>query len=1729
MSLTITPVKADGTTAATSHPIITDGQTTSDVKYKVSASGNVNTAPANSITYNLTGRDADKFTVTYTVATNDAFQVATLSLSGTTANQDSQIAYDLNLIATYSPSGGGNETQTEAITIYVDKTPPVPTTVTNALTGGTETPIPELDITTPALYPLVQTNSIDVSNITAAVVDGTGSAANYTVSVVRSSDKRLDGTRSNAGDETTRGEVALNCLQIKRNTGMDTDGGNTTSETLAVTLTYTGDTSSTSANSYMNNTNKTYTTAQFTVTVTFVDSPIEVISSALSADKDLFKINLDQDANWYSRASFSFSDTTNGAANKAKVIQGGTSVAAVAVGAAGSADVSDGASANVLARKYNGLWTNADIGTVVPDKMAADGTEMIDVQLAHKTMVNITGTDAANFSAFTSFTPNATTTTSAASASGDSTITLTAVTNFAAGDVITIGGSLIATISSIDTNTKVVTLTAALSGAVANGATVVTNTSGTFANAVTAFDEAANAGAGNKAAATRAERLYIKFTPATAVDYATKRSYDAVLNLYGSGTFGAGSDQADTRTIPIKVIVTSDDTVPVIDGLKDVVANGAYQTGNDLTTVQTAGITVDEVASGSFTEVARLKMDTTKHGTNDPVKDVTYFYKLAAANGDATGSETQIGHNTSVVTLPTSGNGYDNKTALSMRFTALDTNVAGTVDLSTTANGVSSAGQTTLALTSATGLAQNDVLLIGTSTEVTVDAVNGNNVTLTANLESDVADTTAVKLIGNKVLKIEVTNTAFKRNMTSSTLATGDNSVMFHVFAKDPTNPGGSTTNGDPASGGQNSSASVKVRFNIRNTKAQRYIGVSTDSTKTAAVVTNGVVSFDGTTNATLVEYTFITDLTPETSGTYSWLTNGTKTNTGTTVVTTTSQAQNAGDTTVTVAAAGTLAAADKITIGGSVNATIQSVDGNVLTLTAGLSDAVANGAAVVEDTINISLIDASGSSTASQAQNAGDTTITVADISTFPSSGTILIGGTETATISSVDTNTKTITLTAGLTNAVANGASVVTNTDKKALIDSIVVSTVVHPDVSERPVDTSLKSQQIKFNVNNTEASGKTYKLTMPAIAPQTAAYQNKAANLANTTSFYKNDTPDLSSFFQYTFNTTVQGIQFNGADAITWARGYQYTEMYYKSDVTIAETNTSNFGAKHSGTAGNVMSYYNAVDPTAPDGTVGYFTWTVTNSAGGMISRTRKVTIKGGTTNTGVTDGKTPRGPPVMTTDTTGTIEFAGYNGTATQPAAKVIGDLDKTHTESDEGQSTANVSYNATTTTSAGAALTLTRQTTFTSTELQTLWVYSAAGQVTGNATIAEFYNVSNEDVYAYNFAANTSTVSEKAGTISGDGHTSLEQNASFTSKSGRSSSTRTATENGNTKQWYEITAYLGDIRGKHTYTMTEPAGFAIEVDIPNLDIDDTLATQFTLIATTLATFNESNQAFVNYGTVNVTMSKILFNDVFLYLPEGHADDNANGVGGLDSTHSNFAQLPTDKTLRSESITIKQVYTNWPKLLHNATTELKDIDASNYKTIDTYFASDLPATSNKIKDIILDNWAFEIFGVKNMGDIFSTTTAFTTEINDYLTSPTGAIQAPGANPSTFDEAIRKALNDDASYTTSATDTQANINAKSGQFLLYALRNKLDTAANQNARYRLTNQRGGLFHSTNKIPAGQTNAGYYPLNFQAGDKITVGVNFKHDDINMGSFFDGGGNKALKDKPFKFVITLT
>lgn len=59
----------------------------------------------------------------------------------------------------------------------------------------------------------------------------------------------------------------------------------------------------------------------------------------------------------------------------------------------------------------------------------------------------------------------------AAAASGATTITVTSVTNMEAGGKITIGSALY-TISAINTSTKVVTLTAALSAAAASGATV---------------------------------------------------------------------------------------------------------------------------------------------------------------------------------------------------------------------------------------------------------------------------------------------------------------------------------------------------------------------------------------------------------------------------------------------------------------------------------------------------------------------------------------------------------------------------------------------------------------------------------------------------------------------------------------------------------------------------------------------------------------------------------------------------------------------------------------------------------------------------------------------------------------------------------------------------------------------------------------------------------------------------------------------------------------------------------------------------------------------------------------------------------------------------------------------------------------------------------------------------------------------------------------------------------
>ena len=104
---------------------------------------------------------------------------------------------------------------------------------------------------------------------------------------------------------------------------------------------------------------------------------------------------------------------------------------------------------------------------------------------------------------------------------------------------------------------------------------------------------------------------------------------------------------------------------------------------------------------------------------------------------------------------------------------------------------------------------------------------------------------------------------------------------------------------------------------------------------------------------------------------------------------------------------------------------------------------------------------------------------------------------------------------------------------------------------------------------------------------------------------------------------------------------------------------------------------------------------------------------------------------------------------------------------------------------------------------------------------------------------------------------------------------------------------------------------------------------------------------------------------------------------------------------------------------------------------------------------------------------MADIFASTPAMKTEIESYLTTPGAGNESA---TTTFEGAIRNSLaplNGDVALATRQTgldDDQATIETKPAQFLLYALRDKIQQ--DSTAHYRLTTAVGGIFNANNQI---------------------------------------------------------
>ena len=702
-----------------------------------------------------------------------------------------------------------------------------------------------------------------------------------------------------------------------------------------------------------------------------------------------------------------------------------------------------------------------------------------------------------------------------------------------------------------------------------------------------------------------------------------------------------------------------------------------------------------------------------------------------------------------------------------------------------------------------------------------------------------------------------------------------------------------------------------------------------------------------------------------------------------------------------------------------------------------------------------------------------------------------------------------------------VAPGKKSFTLTGSSGVTDvtDTTLGTFTLSDVSH-PVNTNISVKKIVFSIPGTAnmISGQTYTLAMPDLLAPATAWQNAASSLSGSTLEGTN-----ARTFLFTYDANSQDIMFHGPDSVEWARGHPYTEIFYASGQTMDNTTTitSAYGANHSGLTGNKMSYYNSVDPTAEDGTVGFFTWTVTNAAGGQSSRTRTVTIKGSVGGTYA--GNTVRSPPVLKQDVVHSLTFAGTGSTATQPNALTYAQIKVESSPTRNAADTADIAVTRTT------ALTLTQR--------GTLWQYASANGVPANASFDEIYNVNNEDVYAYNFAANNTDVSEKSAEWTANtAGAAVSANANFDysphiSKSGKSGSEKT--------NWDSAFAVLNggsatDITGKRVVTIYENSGTGagshnIEIDLAGLNIDQQITAVFSLQAS--EDFSSTVTDFNEHATCNIKMNKADFNNIFFYKPEDPGI-TTTGAGTV------WSQLITSGSLRSETIDLLQKEENWPVMKSGnaagttvgTTHQLHQITASNYKDTPK-FEIGVPHSGDAIEDIVVENWTFDLFGVRQMADIFSSTPTMKTEINNYLTSPLGANNT--SNPSTFEGAIRNnlaALNSNvavASRQTGENDTQTQINGKPAQFLLYSLRDKISGTAS--AHYRLTTAVGGMFHPDNKIVSNGADNGYFPFIWQAGDKITVGTKFTHADVAAGNLFGAAGTtKALGDLPFKFIITL-
>jgi len=259
----------------------------------------------------------------------------------------------------------------------------------------------------------------------------------------------------------------------------------------------------------------------------------------------------------------------------------------------------------------------------------------------------------------------------------------------------------------------------------------------------------------------------------------------------------------------------------------------------------------------------------------------------------------------------------------------------------------------------------------------------------------------------------------------------------------------------------------------------------------------------------------------------------------------------------------------------------------------------------------------------------------------------------------------------------------------------------------------------------------------------------------------------------------------------------------------------------------------------------------------------------------------------------------------------------------------------------------------------------------------------------------------------------------------------------------------------------------------------------------LALTTSAAALDSTMANMPGVAINMSIDK--WNDIFYMNPESPGLENLSGLASIN-------------TFGTEEILYKTVSAN----MHNIE-GLKiapvNINVSDRKTPGGN-VNELTSTIT-IGEVVMANWAYDIFTIENMGDVFTNRQNIIDEINAKFAD----VGAASDSELTTALKLKVASGNDKNNTHNSAENYT----RQLMLQLHAV------ISGTNSYGRLTSS--GMFAPANKVSI-DGDDGYYHFKFQVGDKLSLSTSFTNNNSNNDPYPTGNTPQQVD---IKIVITMT